>query len=643
MTMLAQHGILGRPTARLIPTDDTKTFSEIELVDNNRYYLNSLLHQSPKVRSVIVNTFTDGVAHGADATKKIVFRKSTDFGLTYGAITTLYDPTDGAFQVQDPSIGYSNNGRLHILADCHDSLGVPGGNHEIRYMYSDDDGTTVSSPVTVTLPSTVLNAFRLYGRIIDLGNGVLLAPCYFLTDEADFTQSSRYVIRTTDGGANWSFVDVDLLTTPYINEGELIAVTNNIVYYMCRYEDLFQFWCYKSIDGGLTWSNLGAFGTGLIKTSGDPCRLHKFRADNGKWFCAMYFTHRATDTLYAIYGRLDNGVEGGRSLFNITTLTLLRTDGTNYLHYGDMVHYNGNMNCRGAWPREVGTSLVDNQMQYFENLTTQYDAVFAILDPVTIWDKLFGPRFIGSSRGLVSNTTNEYGVVNGSSQITTLKSLAPGPLASDYTATAGGITLSGDSMVYDGTKALTNTTKANWKFLHGSSFGASDVHSTLYFVGSLGTGSNPDTLYGILGNNAGSSGAIGYTLFYDDRSSGSQNNALRLLISKGTVGFIIDFINQNIITPNTLFCLCVEVDLAQSVQDDKVKAYVNGVLQSTTVTTYNSSVSIAESTHNIQIGSLGNNVGIAVMTMKDMVIQNAVDTSSVRDNMILALMQINGL
>lgn len=644
---LAQQGILlGRPVP-IIPTDDTKVYALQSTLDETRYYLCSTLSQSPKVRSVGLNVFTDGVNHVDDATKKAVFRKTTDLFLTYGSKTTLYDPTDGDMQVQSLSVGYSNNGRFHALIQCQDQVGTPGGTQELRYVYSDDDCTTVSSPVTVTLPSTVLNAFRMHDKIIDLGNGVMLAPCYFFTDEGDITQSSRYVVKTTDGGANWSFILVEGLTSAYINEGSLLSVTNNIVYYMVR-EDASaspQFYCYKSTDQGATWINLGLFGTTITKTSGDPPVLRKFRADNGKWYAVFYFSDRSLDRLYAIYGRLDNGVEGGLGLFNVSTLTLLRTDPVNYLHYGDFIHYNNNMNARGAWPREVSAvPNEDNELIYFENLTTQYDAVFAKIDPITIWDKLYQPLTITSPRQLVTNTDNDFGIVNASNQVTTLRSIAPGPLSQGFTATAGGILLNAGAIDFDGTKALGHAVAAYWKPLHYSTAGVADVNTTLYAVVKFGTGSNPNAAYGLFGNNAASSANRGYSIFYDDRVSVPRNNNLVLLISKGTAGFIIDFsANDNLITPNVYIVLCVEVDLGQASNNDKVKVYINNVLQSTTVTTFSASISSSDPALIGQIGSVGNNTLLATMSLKDFIIQNAVDLPSVRSNMNLALMGVNGI
>lgn len=639
MTMLPQHGALGFPSTRLIPTDDTKTYSLQSTLDEGRYYLCSTLHQSPKVRSVGLNVWQDGVHHMDDAGKKAVFRKTTDLFLTYGAKTTFYDPTDGDMQVQSLSVGYSNNGRFHALIQVQDSVGVAGGTQELRYMYSDDDLTTVSSPVTITLPVTSLNAFRMHDIVIDLGNGVMLAPCYFFSDEGDLSQSERYVVKTTDGGANWAFILVEGPTSTYINEGSLLAVTNNIIYYMCREDSSSNpsFYCYKSTDQGNTWVNLGFFGTTVTKTGGDPPALRKFRADNGKWYAVMYFSARSLDRLYAIYGRLDNGVDGGLGLFNLSTVTILRIDPVNYLHYGDFIHYNNNMNARGAWPREVSTvPLEDNEMIYFENVTTQYDSVFAKIDPVTIYDKMYAVLGIYSWRGLVTNSDNAYGIVNSSNEITSLKSIAPGPTGQNFTSTAGGITL-GDGLEFDGTKALGHATPAYFKPFHYSSAGYTDINFTLYFKVKPGVGANPNAAYGFFGNNAASSAAIGCTFFYDDRSGLSHNNAARLLISKGTVGFIIEFVNQNMITPDVYSVICVEVDLSQAVQNDKVKLYVNNVLQSTTVTAFNTSLSSSDPTYNMQIGATGNSSLPFVGGIKDVLFQNAVDLPSVRSNMNQAL------
>lgn len=634
--LLAQHGILGRPAQTLIPTDDTKTYSLQSTLDETRYYLNSLLHQNPKAKNTILNTFGDGVHHVSDAAKKISIRVSSDRGLTYAAKTTLYDPSDSTFQIQDPGIGFDRTGRLHIFADCHTDVGVAGETHEIRYMYSDDNGTTVSSPVVISFPATSLLTFRFYGRVIDNGSGVLIAPAYFQTEEGDTTDSERWILRSTDQGANWTWVLVEADTGEYINESEVLAVTPNIIFMVSRYETLKQFMMYKSTDAGLTWVRVGVLGTTITMGSAAPCRLHKFRADNGKWFVAMYFVDRTNERLYAVYGRMDNGVDGGLGLFNFTTLTLLRQD-TEYLHYGDMCHYNNNMNCRGAWPREASTTpLVDNELIYFENLTTQYDLTFAALNPVTIYDKLGQLMFAATWRGLAVGTDSSSGIVNGSSQVTTWKSIFPGPLSQNFTATAGGITLGVDGIDFDGTKALGHSTSSYWNFMHFSGAGEADINYTIYFKAKFGTSSNPNAAYGLMGTGAATSFSRGYSLWYDDRVAVPRSDAIRFVISKNNAAFVLDFLNDNVITPNVMHVVCIEIDLSQSVNNDKAKLYVDGSLISTTVTTYNTGVAITPS-FNMQIGATGNSVLPFIGTIKDVAIQNCIDLSSVRTNFMQAL------
>lgn len=638
MTMLlAQHGIMGNVAGGLIPTDKTKTYTALSTLDETRYYLNSLLHQNPKDKRIVINTFIDSTNHVADTGKKIVYRLSTDKALTFGAKTTLYDPTDGTMQVQDPGVGMDRKGRLHIFADCHEGVGAgaTGLDHEARYMYSDDNGATVSTPVVIPLPVTSLVTFRFYGRCIDTGQ-VLIQPAYFFTDENTFTQSERWILRSTDYGANWSWVLVEAATSDYINEGECLAVTQNVVFMLARYEPTkITFMMYKSTDAGATWARVGLFGTTQTGATAAPCRLHKFRADNGKWYVVMYFPNKATDRVYAMYGRMDNGVDAGLGLFSSTTLTLLRTD-TAILHYGDFCHYNGNLNARGSWARENGTFPTDNEMLYFENISTQYDGLLASIGPQTIYDKLAVPMFIGTWRGLVANTTNDFGVVNGSGQLTTLKSILPGPTGQDFTATAGGIVLDGNGITFDGTKALSHGTSTYWNFMHYSGGGEADVNYTTYFKLKIGVAGNPNAAYGIIGDNAASAANKGASIFYDDRAAVPASDRISLKISKGSAGFIIDFINDNVITPNVFVVMCVEVDLSQPSNNNKVKLYVNNVLISTTVTTYNTGIS-ATPTYNMQIGATGNNTLIFIGTIKDVIIQNAVDLSSVRTNFTQAL------
>lgn len=618
---------------------DTVLYGTLGTLDDTRYYFTNLLHQSPLDKTLVIHTFTDGVSHLADPAKRISYRISNDNGLNFGSKATLYDPTDGNFQVQDPSIGVDSNGRLHILADCHNGF-TGGDTHEVRYMYSDDNGATLSSPVTIALPGGGLATFRFYGRMIQVDN-VLMSPAYFFTEEGTFTNSARYVLRSTDFGANWNWILVES-TTEYINESELLGINDDVVIMVSRQEaSPKQFIMYKSEDKGATWFRCGLLSTTVIMSVANPCRLHKFFLDNGVEVAAMYFVDRANARLYGMYGKLENFIVGGVGGFNINTLTLLRQESV-YLHYGDMVHYDGNLNAFGVWTREASTTpLVDNELIHFTNMTTHYGTLLDVLTPVTIYDHLAAPLGIYSWRGLATNNTNDNGTVNSSGQVTLFKSLRPGPTNVNFSATAGGIIL-GDGLEFDGTKVLTHSTALTFNPLSQSAAGYTDVHWTIHACWKAGTGSNPDAAYSLFGNNGASSSNIGLAIYYDDRASQSINNGLKIFITRGGGTFIINLAAAGIITPNAYFILTIETALVEAVQDDKVKVYINGVLQSTTVSTFNTTVATPP-TYGAQIGGVGNNVLPLTGGIKHVIIQNTIDIDSVRDEIINTLMTLEGL
>lgn len=66
-----------------------------------------------------------------------------------------------------------------------------------------------------------------------------------------------------------------------------------------------------------------------------------------------------------------------------------------------------------------------------------------------------------------------------------------------------------------------------------------------------GNSSNPNALYFLWATQAGSASQVGASMFYDDRSTASFNNAQRQQVTRGTSPSPIDYSVQNAITPNT--------------------------------------------------------------------------------------------
>lgn len=631
---------LGSATAQRV-TDDTQAYSLQATLDNNVYYFTSFLCQHPTNKDIILHVFTQGDDHGEDPAKKIIYRKSTDRGETFGSINTLYDPTDSTFQIQGPGCGYDSNGRFHIFADCHSDLDAPGGTHEIRHMYSDDDGATVSSATVIPFPSTSMLTFQIYDKLVQMGSNIMIS--FFFYPEQDVTTSTEnWLLRSEDFGATWDWVFMGSVSGNFRSEGSGLAVTPTVGIWVFRSESPARFFMYKTLDAGLTFIECGEFGF-LIMPAAGPCRLNKFKADNGVDLVEMVFLDRGNTPkkISAVYGRADVAVTAGTGLWKQTIYTI-HSDATYVLNYGDVCHNYGNLNAIGMYEREVNFPT-DNELLFFKCPATHYGSVLLEVLPVSIYDSLALPQFIFDWRGLIVNNVNDSGTVNSSNQVTVLKGLYPGLVGAGYnfTATAGGIIL-GDGVEFDGTKPITGTTPLNFNFLSHSSSGSTDINYTIYFVIKPGVSSNPDAVYGFFGTAAGSAGNIGINMIFDDRSSQSRSNAFRLYISKGSAGFTFDFLNDNMLTPNVYQVVCCEVDLSQATQNNRAKLWVNDVLQSTTVTTSITTIN-APPTYNPQIGALGNNIFPFVGGIKQIIFQNAIDIPSVRTYMTQILMTINGI
>lgn len=631
---------LGSAAARTA-TDDTQAYSLTTTYDNNTYDFNSIILQNPQNHNEVIHTFTRGNNHSEDAAKNWCARRSTDKAATFGSVFTFFDPTDGTFQIQSPGIGYDNNGRIHGFADCHEDLDQPGFNHELRYFYSDDGLATISTPVVIPFPVTSMNTFQVYGRMIQMGN-VLLITAFFYPDQDDITSSENWCLRSTDFGANWTWVFMGAFTGEFISEGEQLGITDLIGIFVFRAENNERFFMYKTEDAGLTFIQCGQFGF-LVMTVAGPCRLHKFKADDGAEIAEMVFMDRggSPKTVLAVYGRLDVGVIAGIGIWKQTVYTLA-SDATFILNYGDVCHLDNNMNAVGMYSRETNFPT-DNEIIHFECPATQYGSVYSIIKPVTIYDPLALPQFIFTWRGLITNNANDWGTVSAANEVTLVKSISSANVGAGYnfSGTAGGIVL-GDGIELDGTKRLTGTTPLNFNFMSYSTAGVTDINQTIYFTIKPGIVANPDAAYGIWGTSAASAANIGISIWWDDRSAQSRNNAIRIVISKSGVPFTLDFVNDNVITPNTYQQVCIEIDLSQASNDDKVKMWVNNVFQTTTVTTFTAAVANTP-TFNPQIGGVGNNVFPFIGGIKDIIFQNAIDIASVRNYMINTLMTLEGL
>ena len=84
---------------------------------------------------------------------------------------------------------------------------------------------------------------------------------------------------------------------------------------------------------------------------------------------------------------------------------------------------------------------------------------------------------------------------------------------------------------FNGSQYLTSPAATSvWNFLHNTN------GSSVFAVWKAGNVSNPDTIYGLLGNSAAATGNIGYSLFLDDRSSVPRNEKIIGQVVRGASG-----------------------------------------------------------------------------------------------------------
>lgn len=170
---------------------------------------------------------------------------------------------------------------------------------------------------------------------------------------------------------------------------------------------------------------------------------------------------------------------------------------------------------------------------------------------------------------------------------------------------------------YDGDDRLTiASSAASLAWLH------KDVGFGMAALVRLGTTSNPNAAYGILGNGRFSTANTGIYWFYDDRSSQSKNDAMRLGMVKGSAGvFVYDYDSGN-------------GDLAASIDrsvyiNTPTSGPMDGRIENVSVgtATKSSTVSSGNASFDMEIGTVGDGVAPLVGRIYQIVVRDEEFTS----------------
>jgi hypothetical protein len=190
-----------------------------------------------------------------------------------------------------------------------------------------------------------------------------------------------------------------------------------------------------------------------------------------------------------------------------------------------------------------------------------------------------------------------------------------------YTANA----LNGlSALTFGGSQWLTSVSASSaWNFLHNS------TGATIYMLLKIGTSSDPNAIYGLMGTSGGSNANIGVYNAYDDRASLSRNNATNSAVGMGNTSTpVSQSIVNNALTPNSFILFQQVYDNSNSTAINRNIVYVNAgsAIQANTGTATPSS---SNASFTLQIGTVGNNASPAVMTLGETVIVSGVASNSV--------------
>jgi hypothetical protein len=342
--LLNKHNITAPSVLSTVDVSNTLSIYDTYQEAVGKYYLSAGLDQHPTKKYLVLRAVLDGQDHTADPLKKITVQRSLDYGLTKGSNIDAYHPSGDIF-AGDLGTGFAANGRHHMFTNTHTANGVTfDPPHKLIYLYSDDDGASyVATDLTSILPVDDLIALRTYGNVIENSNGVLLTCGYRFTNEGVFTNSERFVLKSTDGGSNWTYIAVER-TADYRNEGAIIFLDDNTVLLLARDEVTKEWAQYISTDIGETWVNQGAQAFGETLTSAGPCRLTKFKIDSTD-VIACYYPDRANKVVKVIYGTAAGIIANGLTGFVAGTKTTILSGTSRLAHYGDYLHPMGNFNA----------------------------------------------------------------------------------------------------------------------------------------------------------------------------------------------------------------------------------------------------------------------------------------------------------
>lgn len=273
--LISQHNTIDGYSARL----NSQWFPSEKIPDtiaNGKYQAFGITDIFPS--GTIVTVYSEGDNHVLD-NGVVKMKKSTDNGRTW-ATTTIINNTPGVSIPAMGAGGVTHTGRLvlfyvRFFGSTFQSLNI---------IYSDDEGATFSSPVTVPVTPYVSNILP-YGPLVKIGSDSLLLSFYGQNGDT----SGVKVIKSGDDGVTWGSpitVVEDTIHSytessfAYLGGNTIIGLSRNEVNPGGRYRQSL------STDNGNTWSFQGHVTWGI---DGTPAWLRTYTGVNGRKVAVAYY------------------------------------------------------------------------------------------------------------------------------------------------------------------------------------------------------------------------------------------------------------------------------------------------------------------------------------------------------------------
>jgi len=337
--LIAKHntimGFAPRLQTQLAPTEDISTeFS------NGRYMGFGFAGVTNSGKYFMI--YADAINHVGDSSK-IKMSKSSDQGKTWDTTVIISGPGGGNHWVSMGAGGVTGSGRIIAAYFDFDKTTIGASDNvttAIKIKYSDDEGTTWSSPFTISLGSTINNQLP-YGPMIRIGGDSLLISWYGITAGGN----EVYVIKSGDDGATWGsniLVSNDYATQR--DESSFTYIGGSTIIGLLRGETT-TYKQVKSTDNGNTWTDQGNVSFG---TSGTPPWTRSYIDVNGQRVMVCYFKNGG---LYSISGYASDIISGPSGWKSSTLQQLISTvAGNNYIN---IVHPDNSPYGFGYYYRET--------------------------------------------------------------------------------------------------------------------------------------------------------------------------------------------------------------------------------------------------------------------------------------------------